>query len=61
MKYTHPAYINEEIETVDVICSSPFKVAFEKVVDPTTNEVMKDENGNDLMKTVVSVDVGKLF
>lgn len=59
MKYTRPAYINEEIETVDVICTS-YDVAWVPVTN-AAGEVQKDEQGNTIMKTVVSVDVGRLF
>ena len=60
MKYTHPAYVNEKIETSDVICESPFSVVYEDVTDPS-GKVLTDENGNPLRKTVIGVDVSKLF
>ncbi|MBQ8146838.1 MAG: hypothetical protein IJ039_08645 [Clostridia bacterium] len=60
MKYTHPAYINEEIETVDVICTSPYTVSYQTVKDENGN-IVYDENNNPVMKSVVSVDVSKLF
>ncbi len=59
MKYTHPAYVNEKIETVDVICTSPFTVIHETMKDENGDVIM--ENGVPKMKTVVAVDASKLF
>ncbi|MBO4982447.1 MAG: hypothetical protein J6D23_00165 [Clostridia bacterium] len=59
MKYTHPAYINEKIETVDVICASSFTIIHESMKDEEGNEIM--EAGKPVMKTVIKVDVSKLF
>ncbi len=57
MKYTSPIYNNEMIETSDVICESPFKIAnINKVVG-------KDENGEDIVApaTQIIVDIGNLL
>ena len=40
MKYTSPIYVNEAMETTDVICESPYQIGYvDKVVgyDPVTN------------------------
>ena len=49
MKYTSPAYINEKIETADVICTSPYQVAWVPVTN-ANGEVQKDENGDTEIK-----------
>ncbi len=57
MKYTSPIYNNEMIETSDVICESPYKIAnINKVVG-------KDENGEDIVApaTQIIVDIGNLL
>ena len=57
MKYTSPIYSNEIIRTSDVICESPYQVAYVNKVIGT------DENGEDIVATVtqVTVDIGGLF
>ena len=60
MKYTHPEYMNEEIETVDVMTESPFTVQYHAVRDEN-GEIELDEFGNPKMKTVIGIDAGKLF
>lgn len=64
MKYTRPAYINEEIETVDVMSTSMYTVAYEDMYKTDENGNLVYENGELVYvgkKTVIGVDVSKLF
>ncbi len=57
MKYTSPIYVNEAMETTDVICESPYQIAYvDKVIG-------KDEHGNDITEkaTQITVDINNLF
>lgn len=57
MKYTSPIYVNEAMETTDVICESPYQIAYvDKVIG-------KDEHGNDITEkaTQIVVDINNLF
>ena len=57
MKYTSPIYMNEMVETRDIMVISPVSIKY-------TNKVVgKDENNQDIVEqaTEVTVDVGGLF
>ena len=57
MKYTSPIYMNEMVETKDIMVISPVSIKY-------TNKVIgKDENNQDIVAdaTEVTVDVGGLF
>ena len=57
MKYTSPIYMNEMVETRDIMTISPVSIKY-------TNKVVgKDENNQDIVEqaTEVTVDVGGLF
>ena len=49
MKYTSPIYVNEAMETTDVICESPYQIAYvDKVIgkdelqkNPWLREIME--------------------
>ena len=57
MKYTSPFYKNEALETNDIVCESPYKIAYYNKV------IGKDEQGNDITApaTQITVDVSNLF
>ena len=57
MKYTSPFYKNESLETNDIVCESPYKIAYYNKV------IGKDEQGNDITApaTQITVDVSNLF
>ena len=57
MKYISPIYMNEMVETKDIMTISPVSIKY-------TNKVIgKDENNQDITAaaTEVTVDVGGLF
>ena len=57
MKYTSPIYMNEMVETRDIMVISPVSIKY-------TNKVVgKDEYNQDIVEqaTEVTVDVGGLF
>lgn len=57
MKYTSPMYVNEKVETKDIMTDSPYQIAYvEKVIG-------KDEQGNDITEkaTQITVNIGNLF
>ena len=57
MKYTSPIYVNEAMETTDVICESPYSIAHvsKEIVDPVTGEVRVEK------ATQITVDINNLF
>ena len=57
MKYTSPIYVNESVETKDVICASKYQIDYTTVtvVDPETGIETKEP------ATQIIVDINNLF
>ena len=58
MKYTRPAYINEDVEIADVIATSVVSVQY---TQKGTGQIGEDGKEIRLDVTQVTVDVGGLF
>lgn len=57
MKYTSPIYVNESIETADIICKSKYMITHTTVdvVDEATGEIKKEP------ATQITIDINNLF
>lgn len=57
MKYTSPIYVNEAVETTDILTSSMYRV------DTVSKVVGKNEKGEDIIETAtqITVNINNLF
>lgn len=57
MKYTSPIYVNEAVETTDILTSSKYKV------QTVSKVVGKNEKGEDIIETAtqITVNINNLF